>query len=49
MVKCWDQQKRVLDFCEDEDSELDLVQKMSNLACIIYFIVIDTTFSNDIL
>ena len=49
MVKCWDQEKIVLDFNEDnkdEDGELDLVQKLDNLDCMIYFIVIDTTFSN---
>ena len=49
MVKCWDQEKIVLDFNEDnkdDDGELDLVQKLDNLCCMIYFIVIDTTFSN---
>ena len=39
----------VLDFDEDdkdEDGELDLVQKLDNLDCIIYFIEINSTFSN---
>ena len=50
MVKCWDQEKElVLDFGEDnkdEDCELDLVQKLDNLDCMIYFNVIYTSFSN---